>query len=602
MQPRAVFQVLAEAARQHGDAPALYQPTGGDPKYQVYSWQEFRRAAEEIAAGLYRTGLRKGDVVALASETRAELYLADLGIMALGAISVALYTSYPIAEQVRTLRDCGAQAVFVEGPLTLARFRSQADPPLAVWWILLTGEAQGALTLAELRRDGCAALADDPALVERLQAGLAPADPAILYLTSGATGAPKMALVSHQAVLSNIRMGPAVLSTSAQDAMLVFLSSAHITQRLVLELLPILCGIPVWFSKGLLHLAEELRAVEPTIFVAPPRLWERVYTSIRLELGKRPRWVQKLFQAALELGCEAARRRERGQPVAAWRRLLLALADRFLFRQVRARFGRRIRVCGSGSAPLGRQLAEFFNALGLPLVEGYGLTEGGVVTLNPLDRPRAGSVGRPLPGVEARLAEDGELLLRGPTLFSGYYRDPAATAAVLRDGWLHTGDIAEIDSDGYLYITGRKKDIIVASNGQKIFPAVVESYFSVEPIISQVFLVGDRRPYIAALLTVNCAMAETLPGMESWQGKPPEEIACAPLVQAEVERAVARVNQRLAPFEQIRRYRVLKRDFSLEQGELTATLKLRRSRLLELYRDTIAELYVGPASAGRAPS
>jgi len=398
-------------------------------------------------------------------------------------------------------------------------------------------------------------------------------------------------------VISNVQMGPPVLSTSAQDAMLVFLPSAHITQRLVLELLPILCGIPVWFSEGLLHLAEELRAVEPTIFVAPPRLWERVYTSIRLELGKRPRWVQRLFEAALALGRQAVRRRERGQPVAAWRRLLLALADRFIFRQVRARFGRRIRVCGSGSAPLGRELAEFFTAIGLPLVEGYGLTEGGVVTLNPLDRPRAGSIGRPLPGVEACLAEDGELLLRGPTLFSGYYRDPAATAAVLRNGWLHTGDLAEIDPDGYLYITGRKKELIVASNGQKIFPALLEGYFRMEPIISQVLLVGDRRPYIAALLTVNSAAAETLEGMESWKGKPPEEIAGAPPVLAEVECAVARVNQRLAPFEQIRRYRVLKRDFSVEEGELTATLKLRRSRLLERYRDTIAELYTARAAS-----
>jgi long-chain acyl-CoA synthetase len=427
--------------------------------------------------------------------------------------------------------------------------------------------------------------------VDRLQAALAPADPAILYLTSGATGQPKMALVSHHALVSNIEMGPAVLATSTEDSMLAFLPSAHITQRVVLELLPIRCGIPVWFSQGLLRLPEELRSVSPTIFVAPPRLWERVHDSIYLELRKRPPLIRKLFHAALAVGRKAVARRQQGRSPWLWQRLLLALAERFVFRQVRSRFGRRIRVCGSGSAPLGRELAEFYLAIGLPLVEGYGLTEGGVVTLNPLDRPRPGSVGKPLPGVQARVAEDGELLIASPTLFSGYLRDSPATAQALRAGWLHTGDTAEIDSEGYIFITGRKKDLIVASSGQKIFPSLLESHFHMEPIISHILLVGDRRPYVTALITVNTAVAEALEGMASYKGKPAEEIARAAPVLAEVERAVHRVNQRLAPFEQIRRYRVLDRDFTTEDGELTATLKLRRGRLLEKYRAEIQDLY-----------
>lgn len=588
-----MFEVLREAARRYGDAPALHQPTAGDPPYQVFSWNQYCHAAEEIAAGLYATGIRKGDVVALASETRAELYLADLGIMATGAISAALYTSYPLAEQVRTIQHCDAQAVFAENPQTLARLRQAADPALAVWWILLTGEAPGALSLAKLRREGRAVLEDDPTLIERLQAAIAPADPAILYLTSGATGQPKMALVSHHALTSNIDMGPLVLATTTADSMLAFLPSAHITQRVVLELLPIRCGIPVWFSQGLLRLPDELRSLSPTIFVAPPRLWERVHDSIQLELGKRSPLVQTLFRAALAVGRKVVARRQRGVSPTPWQRLLLALADRFIFRRVRSRFGRRMRVCGSGSAPLGRELAEFYLAIGLPLVEGYGLTEGGVVTLNPLDRPRPGSIGKPLPGVQARLTEDGELLIASPTVFSGYLRDSAATAQALRAGWLHTGDIAEIDSDGYIFITGRKKDLIVASSGQKIYPSLIESHFQTEPIVSHILLVGDRRPYLTALVTINAAAAESLEGMESLKGRPAEEIACAAPVLAEVERAVRRVNQRLAPFEQIRRFRILERDFTIEDGELTATLKLRRGRLLEKYRTEIENLYSG---------
>lgn len=592
MPERTMFQVLEEAARQYGDAPALYQPTGGDPKYCVYSWKDYRRAAEEIAAGLLRMGIRRGDFVALVSTTRAELYLADLGILAAGAVAAALYTDYPVEEQIRTLRELNPSAIFVEDSKRLAQLRT-AD--LEAQWILLTGEAADAMSLAGLRREGASSLAEDPDVVERLQAEIAPSDPAILYLTSGATGRPKMALVNHHALVSNIGMGPPVLGTTPQDSMLAFLPSAHITQRVVMELLPIRCGIPVWFSESLLRLPEELRTVEPTIFVAPPRLWERVHTSIWIELGKRSRLARRLFAAALALGREANRCRERGERVGALRRLLLGLAGRLVFAKVRRRFGRRIRVCGSGSAPLGRELAEFFTAVGLPLVEGYGLTEGGVVTLNPLHRPRAGSIGKPLPGVEARLGEDGELLLHSPTLFSGYHQDPEASAEVLREGWLRTGDTATIDADGYLYITGRKKELIVASSGQKVFPALVESYFRTEPIISHALLAGDRQPYVTALLTVNRAAAEALDGMEDFKGRPAAEIARAAPVLAEVERAVRRVNQRLAPFEQIRRYRILERDFSIEEGELTATLKLRRSRLLEQFRDTIAELYAGKA-------
>ena len=577
-----VFGLLVEAAERYGDAPALYQPTGGEPGYRVYSWSHYRRAAEEIAAGLLRIGIRKGDVVALASETRAELYLADLGVMAAGGIAAALYTSYPAAEEAGVLRACDARAVFIEDAKALRRLRQAADPPPEVQWILLTGEAEGALSLEELRRLGRQALSEDPELRQRMQADVSPSDPAILYLTSGATGEPKMALVSHQALVANIQMGPPALHLDARDSMLAFLPAAHITQRVVVELLPILCGVPVWFSESLMRLPEELRSVEPTIFVAPPRLWERVHASIRVELAKRPAWARRLFQAAFELGLDATRRQQAGQPLPAWRGALLGLADRILFRRLRSRFGRRMRVCGSGSAPLGKGLAEFYMAIGLPLIEGYGLTEGGVVVMNPLEAPRPGSIGRPLPGVEVRLAEDGELLLRSPSLFSGYYRDPAATAQVLRDGWLHTGDLAEIDADGYVHITGRKKELIVASNGSKIFPARIEALFRMEPVVSHVLVVGDRRPYIAALVTVNTGVAESLQ---------------APLGEA-VKEAVERVNRCLAPFEQIRKFRVLERDFSIEKGELTPTLKLRRSRILENFRDVVRELYGGKDQPG----
>jgi long-chain acyl-CoA synthetase len=269
----------------------------------------------------------------------------------------------------------------------------------------------------------------------------------------------------------------------------------------------------------------------------------------------------------------------------------LKFFDRVVFSKIRQRLGGRIKVAASGAAPLGRDLAEFFSAIGLPLIEGYGLTEGGVVILNPLDRPRPGSIGKPLPGVEVRLSGEGELLLRGEMLFSGYYNDPAATAAVLRDGWLHTGDLAEIDSGGYVWITGRKKELIVSSNGKKIFPARIEGLFKLEPLVNQVLLLGDRMPYVAAVITINPEAAASL-GLAP-AGAPLAEAARSPAVQEEIRRIVAKVNRQLAQFEQIRKFKILDREFSIETGEITPTMKLRRGKVIANLRDIVNELYLG---------
>jgi len=323
-------------------------------------------------------------------------------------------------------------------------------------------------------------------------------------------------------------------------------------------------------------------------------LWERIYSTICMELRKRPAVVRKAFYGALGMALAAARYKHQGKPVPARIRAPLKIADRLFFQKVRARLGGRLTLACSGAAPLSKELAEFYEAIGMPLVEGYGLTEGGVVALNPLDRPKAGSIGKALPGVELRIAEqDSELLIKSPCLFSKYFGDPEATAEVLRDGWLHTGDIAFIDDEGFVFITGRKKELIVSSTGKKIHPSRVESLFKFEPLISQIMLVGDRLPYLTALFTINPAVAETLKGMDAMKGHTTAEMAVAEPVQKEIRKVVDRVNKQLAPFEQIRRYRVLGRDFSIEDGELTATMKVRRARVMENFRESIEELYAG---------
>jgi long-chain acyl-CoA synthetase len=593
MSNRTLYSLLEEAAKQHGKSVALYQPTGSKtgPKYRDYTWTEYRDSAREIASGLRSLGIGKGDVVALASETRAEFYIADLGVISNGSIAAALYTSLPPHELVPNIVGSEAKAVFVEDAEMLKALRNAGAPGDPLIWIVLTGTAEGAITLDDLRQRGRAEMTRDPAYFDRVRDEVSSDDPAILYLTSGATGVPKMGLATHAAVLANVDMAPAVLPLGPKDRTLVFLPSAHIAQRIVLQMLPLRCCVPVYFSEGLSKMPAELRAVRPTFFLAPPRVWERMYASVTTEIRKRSAFSRKMFYGALGLGLKAGHLRHEGKPVPPWMQRALKAADRLVFSRIRARLGGQLRVAASGAAPLGKDLAQFFEAINLPLIEGYGLTEGGVATLNPLDRPRAGSIGKPLPGVHIRLAADGELLIKSPCLFSGYFHDPEATAAVLQNGWLHTGDIAEVDSDGYVYITGRKKELIVSSNGKKIYPSRIESLFKMEPVINQVILVGDHQPYVTALFTLNPAAPDVVEELRPLKGKTVPELAKERQVIEAVDQAVKRANKQLAPFEQIKRFRILDRDFSIEHGEVTPTMKVRRQQVLENFRTQVNDLY-----------
>jgi len=587
---RTVHNLVSAAAAMWGDAAALHQPLGGG-RYQSYSWNEYRTIAEEIALGLRSLGVGHGDIVGLASETRAEFYLADVGVMTNGSVAAAVYTSLPPMEQMKTMTACEPKAVFIENAKAMAALESAGLNGLNVPRIVLSGEAPGALTLDELRARGQAAAEADPDLLGRILGETRPADYCILYLTSGATGEPKMGLVTHNSLIANCDLGPKVLPVGEEDSTLAFLPSAHITQRMVMEMLMIRMGVPVWFSEGLSKMPAELRTVRPTFFVAPPRVWERVYASITTEIKKKPALARKLFYAALGVGSEVNRARQEGREPSLLAKSSMAFFNRVVFSKIRARLGGRMRIAASGAAPLGKVLAEFYGSIGMPLVEGYGLTEGGVVALNPVDRPVAGSIGLPLPGVEFKLAEDGELMIRSETLFSGYYKDDAASAAVLREGWLYTGDIASIDERGYVWITGRKKELIVSSNGKKIYPARIEALFKTEPLVNQIMLLGDDKPFVCALFTINPAAAEGLPGLTAGDSRDLAALVQSEAVQAEMKRVVGRINKQLADFEQIRKFRILEREFSIETGEITPTMKLRRGKVLENYRELIAGLY-----------
>ncbi len=591
MGPRTVYTMLKESVAAYGSAAALHQPVGG--KYETYTWPQYETAVREIAAGLRQLGIRKGDIVALGSETRVEFYLADIGIMTTGAASAAMYSSSTPADQVKTLANCGAKMVLLENPKYWKLLMAAGGDRLPIKWALLTGFVEGVQSLAEIRDAGREAMLRDSQLFDQMQAEYGPADMAILYLTSGATGEPKMVQVTHRALTMNCDMGPGAVDIGPKDCTLAFLPSAHIAQRVGIELLPMRMGVPVYFSESLARMPQEFKTVRPTMFLAPPRVWERIYASVSTEVRKRSAIQQRIFWAALGIGSEGAKYRRSGKPIPAWLRSALKLADKMVLSKIRERFGGRMYVAISGAAPLSKQLGEFYEAICMPLTEGYGLTEGGIVCLNPAGAARLGSIGKPLAGVEVRLTEEKEILLRSPSLASGYFNDPEASAQVFADGWLHTGDLGEIDADGFVYITGRKKEMIVSSNGKKVYPNRVEGLFKTEPLISQMILLGDKQPFVTALFTVNVPIAAALKGMEAMSGKPPQEVVNAQPVLAEIKRVVARANKQLAPFEQIRKFRILDRDFSQEAGELTPTMKVRRVKVIENFRDHILEMYAG---------
>jgi len=596
---RNLFTVLETTASEYPDRDGLFQPIPGvrkdataiDGKYRSYTWPQFRDIAREIGVGLWELGVKRGDIVAIYSETRAEFYFADFGTFGIGAISAGLYTAISMEEQALNIRNSKPRAIIMENPKSMRGLKAAlGDLHVETLWILMTGEENGTLTLDGLRARGRAALAADPQAFAKLNAQVRPEDPAILYLTSGATGAPKMGFVSHAAAVANVDMGPFVLPAGPEDRAIAFLPSAHIAQRVAMELLAVRQAFPIYFSESLARLPYELKTVKPTVLLAPPRVWERMYATIANEIRKRGGLSRRIFYSAVGAGARAFRLQQEGKPIPAWLQTSLKLFDGLVYSKIREKLGGELRIPISGAAPLGKDLADFFGSIGLPIIEGFGLTEAGITTLNPTKRPKSGSIGKMLPGIEAKTAEDGELLIKSPTLFSGYYNDEESTRAVLRDGWLYTGDIASVDDEGYWYITGRKKEIIVSSNGKKIYPSRVEDLFKGEPLINQMVLIGDKLPYVTAIFTVNAANAEVLDGIT---GRTLAEVAKAPAVRTQLQKAVQKANKQLPSFEQIRKFKVLEREFTIEAGEVTPTMKVRRTKVLENHRHTISEMYAG---------
>jgi long-chain acyl-CoA synthetase len=558
-----------------------------DDGWREVSWGEADERVRAYANGLLARGVRKGDNVGLLARNSLDWALVDFALARMGAVGIPVYASSAPNDVGYLLSHSEAVAIVCEDADQLAKVEAVSDELPALQHVLTFHDLDG---LAAHGRDHAAA---HPTALDDATAAISEDDLFTIIYTSGTTGPPKGCMLSHRNYYEMATVVDRMEETYylEDDVMLLYLPLAHNYGRLML-LLGAHVGFTIAFLPDPLRVAEALPQVRPTLLPSVPRVYEKVHAAVLARFDEATGTKKRLIEWALPVGREVSRLEGEGKPVPASLRAKHRLADRLVFSKIREPFGGRLRMPGSGGAPLAKEIIEFFDAMGLRIAEGYGLTECTTAcSTNRPDRYRFGTVGQPLPGFEVRIADDGEIEVRSETVFQGYYKDPDATAAVLGpDGWLKTGDVGELDEDGFLTITDRKKDIIVTAGGKNIAPQNIENDLKTSKWISQALVVGDMRPYVAALLTLDEAEVRRWAAEQGLDGDL-ATLAALPEVQELVQGVVDEANRDRSRFEQVKRFVVLPRDFTMEAGEITPTLKLRRRAVLDHFEAQVDELY-----------
>ena len=578
---RGLAEVLWERADagDHRQIVRFHDGTG----WRGMTWPQLAERVEAVAAGLISVGVEHGDRVALISGTRVEWTIADLAIVAVGGVCVPIYETSSVEQAAWILGDSAAKVAFAaNADLAKVVDSARADAPqLGETFIFDDG---GLDALAERASDA------DRAAVRQRSAAVTGSDLFSLIYTSGTTGNPKGCMLTHHNMLWTANQSGVVLDQilGDEDSTLLFLPLAHVFARLI-QYLCIGSNVTLGFSRGADRLTEDLPEFQPTFLLAVPRVFEKVFNGAQ---RKATGLKSKIFGAAVTTAYAWSEAVDAGKSPSLGVSLKHGVFDKLVYAKLRDAMGSRISYCVSGGAPLAPHLAHFFHAAGITILEGYGLTETTApATVNSPTATRIGTVGRPLPGVEVAIGDDGEIMIRGGNVFTGYFRDEGATAELLEpDGWLHTGDLGEIDDDDYVKVTGRKKEIIVTAGGKNVAPSVLEERLKANALVSQAMVVGDNRPFIGALITLDEEGLEAFAAEHELTGGP-AELAEDPTVRAEVDKAVAHANAAVSQAESIRVTRILTRDFTQESDELTPTLKLRRTNVADHFSDEIERLY-----------
>jgi long-chain acyl-CoA synthetase len=579
-----------------GDRPAQQAKRGGT--WTTTTWKDVGQSVRELAAGLLALGRKKGDAVAILSASRAEWVQADFAVFSVGGVTIPIYPSYPPDLIQYIVNDAGVRTLFVEDAAQLAKVLEVQGKLEGLEQIIVIDPAAGAAagprvqTWAQLRQLGRDNLDRVRAELDARIAGGRPDDIATIVYTSGTTGPPKGVVQTHGNHMSALDSAAQTTRIAEGDVHLLFLPLAHSFARLE-SFIGIHRGLMTAFAENIDKLRDNLPETRPHFICSVPRVFEKVYAGVLAKAEAGSPLKKKIFHWAVKVGKEVSRLKQAGKPVPGGLALQARIAHALVFSKMHAASGGRLRFAVSGGAPLSREIAEFFHAAGILILEGYGLTETcPVLTNNREDRFKFGSVGLPLPSVEVKIAPDGEILGRGGNIAKGYFKKPDATAEVfLADGWFATGDIGRFDEDGFLFITDRKKDLIVTAGGMNIAPQNIENLLKGDPFISQVMVYGDRRPYPVALITLN---PEELAKFAASQGLPTVDQAalCAhPKVMERVSRIVEERNGELQSYAKVKKFTILASDFTVENGLLTPTLKVKRKVIREQYQAAIDQLY-----------
>lgn len=586
-------RLFFDAVERYAGHPAAFRHKAGGVWVPV-THREAEARVRAIALGLRELGITPGDRVAILAETRLEWALADYACLCARAADVPIYPTLPANQAEYMLRDSAACVVFCSTTAQLDKIREiRGGLPALRHVIVFDPEAQrdGAIALADVEAKGRAAAARYPRFRDEALA-VEPDDLATLIYTSGTTGQPKGVMLTHGNVYSNVIASVEALRVSEGDSCLACLPLSHILERMV-DYYFFHVGVTINYAQAIDTIAQDLRDVRPTVFVAVPRLFEKVYGRVLERALTGPALKRRLFLWARRIGEQWTAHRLSGVPLPLGLAIRHAIADRLVFSKLRAATGGRIKLFVSGGAPLAAEIGRFFYSAGLVTTEGYGLTETSpVLTLNPFGRPKFGTVGKPIPGVQVKIAPDGEILAKGPNIMRGYYNKPDETReAIDAEGWFHTGDIGEFDADGYLKITDRKKDLIKTAGGKYIAPQPIENTVKLNKFVANAVVLGDQRKFPIILVVPNFDVLEQWAAERNLGHASRAELIALPDVQAKMEREVVGGLRDLAKFEMPKKIVLLERDFTIESGELTPTLKVKRRAVEKNYKQLIDRVY-----------
>ena len=591
-----IVEALRSNARRIPDRPALRRHSGDG--WEILTWADYLGAVREVMAGLAEFGIAPGEPVGILSNNRVEWHVADFATLANGSVSVPLYQTSSAEQVAYFLGHAEARACFVENHELLAKILEVRDRlPKLDHVIVFENEERlddpFVVGLSGLRAIGSARLQREPGLFESRADAVQPEQLATLVYTSGTTGPPKGTMISHANIMWTIRSAVSYVHLHESERFLSFLPLSHVAERMMSDFASVAMSGETWFARSLATVAEDLRDCRPTVFFAVPRVWEKLQEAVLAKLGET-RGVQKVVvDRYLGLGEHVVARHDTVGHAPVWERLPYELLNTAVGTKIRHELGLdEAHVLITAAAPIHPDIIRWFHAIGLPLLELYGQTEScGPTTCNPPEDNRIGTVGRALPGVRVHITDDGEILIKGGNVAMGYHHDAAGTAALIdAGGWMHSGDAGTLDDDGYLRITGRKKDIIITAAGQNITPQEIETELRYHDLISEAVVIGEGRRYLTALLALD---GETLSTWAQAHAKIAtfESLAVDPDLRAEIDRIVTDVNSRRSRVENVRKYRILAHELTIAGGELTPTLKVKRSIVNDKYADLIDEMY-----------